>query len=129
MWRWRDIGALLVLFYSYFPPLQLHATLLSFDQETHHLLLWQPMALVPLIWMDLHNNKAVFIDLGIHENFKIPKLHSLIHYASSICLFGTTDNYNTEQTERLLQAPGIARPPPNTSQREWMEEEADTGVG
>ena len=29
----------------------------------------------------------------------------------------------------FLQAPGIARPPPNTSQREWMEEEADTGVG
>ena len=46
MWRWRDIRALLVLFYSYFPPLQLDATLLSFDQETHHLLLWQPMALV-----------------------------------------------------------------------------------
>ena len=29
----------------------------------------------------------------------------------------------------FLQAPGIAWPPPNTSQREWMEEEADTGVG
>ena len=29
----------------------------------------------------------------------------------------------------FLQAPGIARPPPNTSQREWVEEEADTGVG
>ena len=29
----------------------------------------------------------------------------------------------------FLQAPGIARPPPNTSQREWREEEADTGVG
>ena len=48
-----------------------------------------------------HNNKAVFIDLGIRENFKIPKLHSLVHYASSICLFGTTDNYNTEQSEHL----------------------------
>ena len=48
-----------------------------------------------------HNNKAVFIDLGIRENFNIPKLHSLVHYASSIRLFGTTDNYNTEQSERL----------------------------
>ena len=48
-----------------------------------------------------HNNKAVFIDLGIRENFNIPKLHSLLHYGSSIRLFGTTDNYNTEQTERL----------------------------
>ena len=48
-----------------------------------------------------YNNKAVFINLSIHEIFKIPKLHSLVHYASSICLFGTTDNYNTEQSERL----------------------------
>jgi hypothetical protein len=46
-----------------------------------------------------HNNKAIFVDLGIRDNFNIPKLHSLLHYASSICLFGTTDNYNTEQSE------------------------------
>jgi len=48
-----------------------------------------------------HNNKAVFIDLGIWENFDIPKFHSLLHYALSIHLFGTTDNYNTEQSECL----------------------------
>ena len=48
-----------------------------------------------------HDNKAVFVDLGIRENFNIPKLHGLVHYASSIRLFGTTDNYNTEQSERL----------------------------
>jgi len=48
-----------------------------------------------------HDNKAVFVDLGIRQNFHIPKLHSLLHYASSIRLFGTTDNYNTEQSERL----------------------------
>jgi hypothetical protein len=48
-----------------------------------------------------HENKQVFIDLEIRESFNLPKLHSLIHYASSIQLFGTTDNYNTEQTERL----------------------------
>ena len=48
-----------------------------------------------------HNNKAVFVDLGIRENFNIPKLHSLLHYGLSIRLFSTTDNYNTEQTERL----------------------------
>jgi hypothetical protein len=46
-----------------------------------------------------HNNKEVFINLGIREGFNIPKLHSLLHYTSSIRLFGTTDNYNTEQTE------------------------------
>jgi hypothetical protein len=48
-----------------------------------------------------HFNKAVFIDLGTREGFNIPKLHSMLHYTSSIALFGTTDNYNTEQTERL----------------------------
>jgi hypothetical protein len=48
-----------------------------------------------------HDNKAVFLDLEIREHFNFPKIHSLIHYASSIKLFGTTDNYNTEQSERL----------------------------
>jgi hypothetical protein len=48
-----------------------------------------------------HNNKEVLVCLGIRDHFKIPKLHSLIHYTPSIRLFGTTDNYNTEQTERL----------------------------
>jgi hypothetical protein len=48
-----------------------------------------------------HNNKSIFVDLGIHENFNIPKLHSCRHYVSSIKLFGTTDNYNTQHTERL----------------------------
>ena len=41
------------------------------------------------------------MDLGARKNFNLPKLHSLIHYTSSIQLFGTTDNYNTEQSERL----------------------------
>lgn len=46
-------------------------------------------------------NKHIFIDLGIRGDFKIPKLHSLTHYVDAIKLFGTTDNYNTEYTERL----------------------------
>jgi Plavaka transposase len=48
-----------------------------------------------------HANKDVFVDLGTRDGFNIPKLHSMLHYSSSILLFGTTDNYNTEQTERL----------------------------
>jgi hypothetical protein len=48
-----------------------------------------------------HNNKAIFVDLGVRQNFNIPKLHGLLHYNSLICLFGTTDNYNTEQSECL----------------------------
>lgn len=46
-------------------------------------------------------NKHIFIDIGIRNDFNIPKLHSLVHYADAIKLFGTTDNYNTEYTERL----------------------------
>jgi hypothetical protein len=48
-----------------------------------------------------HNNKGVFVDIGVRNDFHFPKIHSLLHYRSSITLFGTTDNYNTEQTERL----------------------------
>jgi len=48
-----------------------------------------------------HDNKEVFVDLGVQEHFNLSKLHSLIHYASSIRLFGTTDNYNMEQSEHL----------------------------
>ncbi len=48
-----------------------------------------------------HANKSVFVELGIRKHFNIPKFHSLTHYCSSITLFGTTDNYNTEHTERL----------------------------
>jgi hypothetical protein len=48
-----------------------------------------------------HDNKTIFVDLDIRKNFKIPKLHSLRHYASSIKLFGTTDNYSTQHTEHL----------------------------
>jgi hypothetical protein len=48
-----------------------------------------------------HQNKDVFLDLGVRQHFNFPKLHSLLHYSPSITLFGTTDNYNTEQTERL----------------------------
>lgn len=48
-----------------------------------------------------HRHKKVFLTLKIREDFNIPKLHSLLHYVSSIRLFGTTDNYNTEMFERL----------------------------
>ncbi len=48
-----------------------------------------------------HENKVVFLDLSMRMQFNLPKLHSLSHYTSSIELFGTTDNYNMEQLERL----------------------------
>ncbi|KAJ6617740.1 hypothetical protein B0H10DRAFT_1796823, partial [Mycena sp. CBHHK59/15] len=48
-----------------------------------------------------HDNKSIFVDLGIRDNFNLPKLHSCCHYIMYIKFFGTTDNYNTEYTERL----------------------------
>lgn len=48
-----------------------------------------------------HEDKDIFIKLGVRKHFNIPKLHSLAHYRRSITLFGATNNYNMEQTERL----------------------------
>lgn len=48
-----------------------------------------------------HDNSFIFVDLGVRTHFNIPKIHSLQHYVRSIKLFGTTDNFNTEATERL----------------------------
>ncbi|KAG6825968.1 hypothetical protein H0H92_001684, partial [Tricholoma furcatifolium] len=50
---------------------------------------------------DFHQNKQIFIDLGIRETFNIPKLHWACHYSYAIKLYGTTDNVNTQYTERL----------------------------
>ncbi|THU89883.1 hypothetical protein K435DRAFT_821260 [Dendrothele bispora CBS 962.96] len=48
-----------------------------------------------------HIHKQIFVDLGAREHFNLPKLHSLAHYSRAIQLYDTTDNYNTETTERL----------------------------
>ncbi|KAJ7133963.1 hypothetical protein C8R43DRAFT_1132985 [Mycena crocata] len=48
-----------------------------------------------------HDNKSIFVDLGIRDDFNLPKLHFCRHYTMYIKFFGTTDNYNTEYTERL----------------------------
>ncbi|KAI0703890.1 hypothetical protein C8T65DRAFT_810535 [Cerioporus squamosus] len=48
-----------------------------------------------------HANKDIFVDLGIRTHFRLPKLHSLDHYRRSIEFFGTTDNYDTQYSERL----------------------------
>ena len=48
-----------------------------------------------------HENKDIFLDLGVWTNFNIPKLHFSSHYRFFIELYGTIDNYNTEYTERL----------------------------
>ena len=48
-----------------------------------------------------HTNKAIFVEIKVRADFKLPKLHSLTHYVQSIKLFGTTDNYDTAYSERL----------------------------
>ncbi|TFK60899.1 hypothetical protein BDN72DRAFT_778839 [Pluteus cervinus] len=48
-----------------------------------------------------HDSKDIFVDLGIRTHFQIPKIHVIEHYSTFIQLYGTTDNYNTEYTERL----------------------------
>ncbi|KAF8879798.1 hypothetical protein BD779DRAFT_1446684, partial [Infundibulicybe gibba] len=48
-----------------------------------------------------HENKDIFITLGIREHFNFPKLHSLLHYLASILALGTNDGYNSESPERL----------------------------
>lgn len=48
-----------------------------------------------------HECKEIFVTLGIRDHFNLPKLHYLAHTTRPIRFFGTTDNYNTETTERL----------------------------
>ncbi|KAG2364923.1 hypothetical protein BDR07DRAFT_1449989 [Suillus spraguei] len=48
-----------------------------------------------------HDNKEIFVDLGIRNSFNLPKLHFALHYSHMIRMYGTTDSYNTEYTERL----------------------------
>lgn len=48
-----------------------------------------------------HQNRDIFISLGIRNHFNIPKLHNAGHYPEYIQLYGTADNFNTESTERL----------------------------
>ncbi|KAG1894657.1 uncharacterized protein F5891DRAFT_1254799 [Suillus fuscotomentosus] len=61
----------------------------------------QTLALLTEALTRFHDNKSIFVDLGIRANFNLPKLHFFRHYVHMIKLYGTTDNYNTEYTERL----------------------------
>ncbi|KAG2144162.1 uncharacterized protein EDB93DRAFT_1241316 [Suillus bovinus] len=48
-----------------------------------------------------HANKNIFVEHGVQEHFNIPKIHSMVHYVNSICLFGSADGFNTELPEHL----------------------------
>ncbi|KAJ7204113.1 hypothetical protein GGX14DRAFT_698863 [Mycena pura] len=61
----------------------------------------ESLALMDRAWAAFHENKAVFIELGIRKDFDINKLHKLKHYTDSIRSRGTADAFSTERTERL----------------------------
>ncbi|HEV7737133.1 MAG TPA: hypothetical protein VGO47_07155, partial [Chlamydiales bacterium] len=48
-----------------------------------------------------HEYKKVFIKMNIQEHFRIPKIHSMEHYAWFIRQKGALDGYNTELSERM----------------------------
>lgn len=52
-------------------------------------------------WLMFHENKHVFVEMGIREHFNISKLHNIRHYVDMIRSLGTADGYDTEGTERL----------------------------
>ncbi|KAF8989290.1 hypothetical protein BDQ17DRAFT_1393312 [Cyathus striatus] len=54
-----------------------------------------------LDFVQLARYPQIFIDLGIRTQFNIIKLHYTQHYRLFIELFGTTDNTDTQYTERL----------------------------
>ncbi|KAN0136686.1 hypothetical protein V8E53_005456 [Lactarius tabidus] len=70
--------------------------LAQLPSQTTNTMLWLQESLALF-----HQNKAVFLDLGVQKHFNIPKIHALMHYTTSFSLFGAADNYNTEQTERI----------------------------
>lgn len=61
----------------------------------------ETLALLETALHDFEENRQIFIDLGIRDHFDIPKLHYMRHYIYFIRRYGTTDNFNTEYTERL----------------------------
>ena len=48
-----------------------------------------------------HDHKDIDIELGVHDNFNIPKLHSILHYVDSSHSLGSADGYNLESPEQL----------------------------
>ncbi|KAK0445549.1 hypothetical protein EV421DRAFT_1902490 [Armillaria borealis] len=52
-------------------------------------------------WHTFHEEKDIFVELGIRDHFNIPKIHSMSHYASMIRSHGSAGGFNTEASERL----------------------------
>ena len=50
---------------------------------------------------EFHDNKQIFLDLGVRDDFNFPKLHAMQHYIDVIKSRGSPDQFNTELPERL----------------------------
>jgi hypothetical protein len=48
-----------------------------------------------------HEYKSVFVERGVRDHFRIPKIHMMEHYVELIRLKGSADGFNTEISERL----------------------------
>ncbi|KAI6108113.1 hypothetical protein F5141DRAFT_1189106 [Pisolithus sp. B1] len=48
-----------------------------------------------------HAHKHVLVELGVHEDFNMLKIHSMQHYVTSIQALGSADSYNMEYPEQL----------------------------
>jgi hypothetical protein len=46
-----------------------------------------------------HHERKIFIEVGVREDFCLPQQHSLMHYSSLICLFGTPNGICSSITE------------------------------
>ncbi|KAJ7053548.1 hypothetical protein C8F01DRAFT_996513 [Mycena amicta] len=52
-------------------------------------------------WYMFHNNKIVFVNMGIRGHFNIPKIHAMQHYVELIRSGGSTGGHSTELSERM----------------------------
>ncbi|KAJ7918233.1 hypothetical protein B0H13DRAFT_1578589, partial [Mycena leptocephala] len=39
-----------------------------------------------------HKNKGIFVNLGVRDDFNLPKLHFTLHFTQNIVFYGTSDN-------------------------------------
>ncbi|KAJ7050865.1 hypothetical protein C8F01DRAFT_1343437 [Mycena amicta] len=59
------------------------------------------LAKLEAAWRMFHDNKKVFVMMGIRAHFNIPKIHAMQHYVDLICAGGSTGGHSTELQERM----------------------------
>ena len=74
------------------------------DQCLSRLLCWLSIDEDVLVQIDdvvnrFHDERQIFIDLGIRDNFLLPRQHSLLHYRSLIQMFGAPNGICLSITE------------------------------